>query len=377
MIHRRCADRRRLAVAGALAALLLFVLHTQASSDGARDTGTLPTPDTLAMKSEGARVYSNANCVSCHGGLGNGEGPLARNMPNKPRDFTDHSWMANHADGTLFTSVQRGVPGTSMPAFAGRLSDREIWAVVAYVRGFSDPPTIQDRGDVPARTDRAASAGRSLFRKKCSGCHGVAGRGNGASAEFFERAPRDLTNRDWMASRSNEQLQGVVRYGVAGTPMPGFAGELRDEEIAALITYLRILSSTTRAPNADNGPGSILYIRNCMACHGADGDGDGPGANQLSPRPRDFRSPFWMAAQTDDKLADAIRNGRPGTNMPPFGAKLSPAEIAAVVQYLRGFATAIPGASASTAPPPDATEIIESRDPPPTTPPPPSTKGAL
>lgn len=323
----------------ALLVLVCAAVVVQAQTDAAA-----PVPAPLPP-AEGAKVYS-ANCLVCHGGLGNGRGPLAVNLPNKPRDFTDRAWMANHADGTFFTSVSRGVPGTSMPAFASRLSEREIWAVVGYIRGFSPRPIAIDP-TVSGSDPWDAKRGALLYSQKCSGCHGSGGRGDGPAAAFFIRTPRDLTNRDWMASRSDEQLRGVVRYGVLGSPMPGFVDELRDDQITAVVVFLRALSGTGPGKNAADGAGASLYAQNCAACHGAEGDGDGPGANQLAPRPRDFRNPSWIAAQTDERLAAAILGGRPGSDMPPFRALLTSAEIAAVAQYVRGFAQAIPGAGAS------------------------------
>jgi cbb3-type cytochrome c oxidase subunit III len=324
-------------------ALLVLPMAARAQTD--------PAP---LRPGEGAGVYS-ANCLVCHGGNGNGRGPLAVNLPSKPRDFTDRSWMAHHADGTFFTSISRGVPGTSMPAFADRLSEREIWAVVAYIRGFAPSAATEGLAAGQSASSRwTTKSGAVFYSQQCSGCHGTGGRGDGPAARFFTRAPRDLTNRDWMASRSDEQLRGVVRFGVAGSPMPGFSDELRDDEITSIIAYLRELSGTRPGKNATGGIGLSLYRQNCAACHGAEGNGKAPGTNQLAPRPRDFRNPSWMAAQTDEKLAAAILNGRPGTDMPPFRSLLTRAEVTALVEYLRGFAQAIPGAGASRMVPPEA-----------------------
>jgi mono/diheme cytochrome c family protein len=338
------------ALEGALIGLQMIALVAHAQTDPTR---MLLNPDPI-LPAEGAKVFS-ANCLACHGGNGDGWGPLAVNLPNKPRSFTDQAWMANHADGTFFTSTSRGIPGTSMPAFADRLSEREIWAAIAYIRGFAPLRAATEVTVGPTASLRwTAKVGALLYSQQCSGCHGSGGRGDGPAAAFFTRAPRDLTNRDWMASRSDEQLRGVVRYGVPGSPMPGFILELRDDEITSLIGYLRTVSGTRPGKNAVRGIGVSLYGQNCAACHGAEGNGDGPGANQLAPRPLDFRNPSWMAAQTDEQLGVAILGGRPGTHMPPFRALLTRAEVAALVQYLRGFAQAVPGAGASRMVPPDA-----------------------
>lgn len=120
--------------------------------------------------------------------------------------------------------------------------------------------------------------------------------------------------------------------------------------------------------------GAILYDRFCVACHGSYGDGKGPAAPWLWPRPRDFtrgeykwRSTPSGAPPTSEDLARAIRHGVPGTSMHPFGATLTDEHVDALVAHLRGFAPEVfvepadalalppPGA----APPPVTAELIE------------------
>ena len=61
-------------------------------------------------------------------------------MPAPPHDESGHTW--HHADGVLFAITKRGlVPPhapvgyeSDMPAFGGKLSDEEIWAVLAFIK---------------------------------------------------------------------------------------------------------------------------------------------------------------------------------------------------------------------------------------------------
>ncbi|HTM22436.1 MAG TPA: c-type cytochrome, partial [Kofleriaceae bacterium] len=96
-----------------------------------------------------------------------------------------------------------------------------------------------------------------------------------------------------------------------------------------------------------------LYDRLCSPCHGEAGDGAGPAASWLWPRPRDFtRGEFkWrstVAGQppTDADLALVIEHGVPGTSMRDFGVALGDAEIAALVAQVKRFAP--PGRTGST-----------------------------
>jgi len=89
--------------------------------------------------------------------------------------------------------------------------------------------------------------------------------------------------------------------------------------------------------------GKRVYEQHCAQCHGVAGDGQGPGAPHLLPRPRDFTTgkfklrttPSGMLP-TDDDLRRVVRLGMPYTSMPAW-PRLSDAEVDGVVQYLKTF----------------------------------------
>jgi mono/diheme cytochrome c family protein len=89
--------------------------------------------------------------------------------------------------------------------------------------------------------------------------------------------------------------------------------------------------------------GAVVYRNHCAGCHGAKGDGNGPGAYGLNPRPRDFttgifkfRSTPQGMLPTDEDLVRTIQQGIPGTSMPAYD--LMPArDVLAVAQYLKVF----------------------------------------
>lgn len=93
----------------------------------------------------------------------------------------------------------------------------------------------------------------------------------------------------------------------------------------------------TTALAADPAAGKTLYAASCTACHGVVGNGKGPAAIALKPKPTDFTAPGWFEGRTDAQLVTSIRAGRPGTSMAPF-TELSDAEAADLVAYLRTFA---------------------------------------
>ena len=111
-------------------------------------------PHNPALVKLGARVYGN-HCASCHGAKLEGQAEWRRRlangrMPAPPHDETGHTW--HHPDRVLFEITKNGlVPPhapkdyqSDMPAFAGKLSDDEIWAVLAYIKSHWTSPDVLD-----------------------------------------------------------------------------------------------------------------------------------------------------------------------------------------------------------------------------------------
>jgi mono/diheme cytochrome c family protein len=102
-------------------------------------------------------------------------------------------------------------------------------------------------------------------------------------------------------------------------------------------------AASTRAAGAPPDVGKASYERNCAQCHGDKGDGNGPAAPHLLPRPRDFttgkykiRTTSSGMLPTDDDLRRVIRAGMPYTSMPAW-PNLGDEEIAGLVRYVKGF----------------------------------------
>lgn len=111
----------------------------------------------------GAGLYRQ-HCASCHGAKLEGEPDWRTRKPNgrlpaPPHDATGHTW--HHSDAQLFGLTKIGVkpplapPGyrSDMNGFGEILSDREIWAVLAYIKSAWPPDvrTHQERVDRTAR----------------------------------------------------------------------------------------------------------------------------------------------------------------------------------------------------------------------------------
>lgn len=94
-----------------------------------------PLPATRKIITAGADLYQ-ANCASCHGSTGIGDGPAGAGLSPPPANLR---WAARRpmvSDGYLMWAISEGGAqlGTGMPAFAGALSERDRWQIVRFLR---------------------------------------------------------------------------------------------------------------------------------------------------------------------------------------------------------------------------------------------------
>lgn len=85
----------------------------------ALDGGAKPSP--------AADLYKT-HCQSCH--AVNGDSPL------EPMNFADSAWKHGSTPAKVEAVIAKGVPGTAMLAFGGKLKPAEVRALAALVRSF-------------------------------------------------------------------------------------------------------------------------------------------------------------------------------------------------------------------------------------------------
>lgn len=87
--------------------------------------------------------------------------------------------------------------------------------------------------------------------------------------------------------------------------------------------------------------GQRYFEHYCAVCHGKTGEGDGFNAYNLNPRPHSFADSTYMAALSDETLAEVIAFGGRGVNksvlMPAYQNTITKYQIANVVAYIRTF----------------------------------------
>ena len=95
-----------------------------------------PLPHTTKSLEQGGVVYE-ANCMTCHGVTGAGDGPAAKGLSPAPANLQLLAQMPMvRWDPFMYWTVSEGGAkfGTAMPAFKGVLSEHDRWAVVAYIQ---------------------------------------------------------------------------------------------------------------------------------------------------------------------------------------------------------------------------------------------------
>ena len=93
---------------------------------------------------EGYELYNRMNCVGCHANGGGGMGPA----------LMDGKWIYGSEPGDVFQTIVEGRPN-GMPSYRARLSDDQVWKLVAYVRSMSG---LAPADAAPGRPDHMAVA---------------------------------------------------------------------------------------------------------------------------------------------------------------------------------------------------------------------------
>lgn len=103
-----------------------------------------------------AKLYA-ANCATCHGAEGRGDGIAGQGMDPAPSNFHDEARMQQRSVYGLYSTISLGVAGTAMPGFT-QLADDERWALAFHVATLAQDAAARDNGK--AAWDRASAAGR-------------------------------------------------------------------------------------------------------------------------------------------------------------------------------------------------------------------------
>lgn len=160
-----------------------------------------------------------------------------------------------------------------------------------------------------------------------------------------------------MSLRLLQSSAWVVCLALAGcqrTESPQFVtvpkyGELSGELQSAVQTELVKYTGTFQQPRivaekdaaaVDLARGQAVYQERCVQCHGVSGDGAGPAAKYMYPKPRDYRRGLFKFISASyghrpvrEDLVRTVRQGIRGTSMPGFSL-IHESDLQAVVDYV-------------------------------------------
>jgi mono/diheme cytochrome c family protein len=98
-----------------------------------------PLPASTENIALGKMLYQT-HCQVCHGASAGGNGPAAAPLHPHPSNLAVTRGLPLATDSFFFWTVAEGGQslGTAMPAWGGRLSDKEIWLVIHYIKQGTD-----------------------------------------------------------------------------------------------------------------------------------------------------------------------------------------------------------------------------------------------
>ncbi|MCB1849748.1 MAG: c-type cytochrome [Gammaproteobacteria bacterium] len=283
-------------------------------------------------------------CSVCHGDKGDGRSRARGSMIPPPRDFTSPESAQELSRERMILAVTDGRSGTAMAAWKNQLDGNQIAEIVDYIRiAFMRPIA------------NSSEMGRRLYAGNCSVCHGDDGRGARWTLSNLKPPPRNFRLPGTAQALSRDYMVQIANHGKADTAMPGFRSQLSSEEISAVVDFIRAAfmavpmqqAATETAGTSfdmdallphgltgDSTRGQAYYVQNCSACHGIEGDGRGPRAYFILPKPRNFTHPASTHSLNRPRLYTAIAKGSRGTDMPAWEKVLPQQVIADLAEYL-------------------------------------------
>ena len=157
-----------------------WLLHTELHQSVARQARNVHAPplDDTAFIERGLALY-RGNCVPCHGAPGIAPDAFALGLLPPPANLalTAREWLP----AELYWVVRHGVKATGMPAWAYRLSDPDLWAIVAFLRRLPDLSPVDYAERVRLHPETPAAG---LSNPRASEGPGDAGRGKLALSQY-------------------------------------------------------------------------------------------------------------------------------------------------------------------------------------------------
>lgn len=189
-------------------------------------TTPFSTVDSGPAAIEHGRALFAANCASCHGERGGGDGLAVGSLMPAPADLSANRYTTERVAAVLWN----GVAGSAMPAWRD-MPVRDLQDLTAFVA------TLSAVGSPNGSEAALIGSGSSIFATNCTGCHGAGGLGDGVAASSMTPRPTNFSIEQPSAARA----QAVLTDGIPGTAMTAWAKVLSAGDRAAVVAYIRSL----------------------------------------------------------------------------------------------------------------------------------------
>jgi cytochrome c oxidase cbb3-type subunit 2 len=300
--------------------------------------------------------------------------------------------LTPNADGLLFVPMhargkspiiltpQEQYKGNSVKIAA---ETPDLQALVAYLqklgmnrgkwRDLFEPQSLEVMDVTLPRSEEWIAHGKEVYERRCLGCHGANGDGNGPAATFlYNQRPRNFNNAVFKFRLTKESvptdgdLLRTISRGVRGTAMPAWY-DLPINDRLAVIQYIKYVLAVDRSDAAkpyafftEEPPGAPLYIgkpppptqqlldrgkevweqAKCWECHGKTGKGDGEKAaglkddEEFTVVPADLTSGQFKSGPAVEDIYRTITTGLSGTPMPSYRDSFSDEDRWALSYYI-------------------------------------------
>ena len=122
------------------------------------------------------------------------------------------------------------------------LSDEDARAMAIYLKASRGAPRRKGGAAAPSASSLLLSFGKSIYDRECASCHGVGGLG--MPPDYPPLAGNQSIQMSSAVNAIRMVLNGGYPPGTSGNPMPHgmppFAQRLSDDEVAAVVTYIRM-----------------------------------------------------------------------------------------------------------------------------------------
>jgi cytochrome c553 len=199
------------------------------------------------------------------------------------RVMVKHPWLTA---GALATGIGAAVAIVVILGVAPIGASSGHWWITAQLLDFAKIRSVQTYSfgiDVPELTETDVVRGASHYAIGCEPCHGGPGRDLPAVMAGMTPPPPALTEAH-IARWTPANLFTIVKHGIKFTGMPAWPAQTRDDEVWAVVAFLRRMPAldadqyrrlTAGEPPDPPAPKVVRDL--CSRCHGVDGTGRGEG----------------------------------------------------------------------------------------------------